>query len=319
MLRTIPRGLIHCPVTPFREDGRVDYQTFETLVDYHIRQGATSLCPILHVAESLNLTDEERRQLAEISVRVTAGRVPVIVNVSTPGTDQAIELTRHAETIGADAVMSITPYYWKPPEEALYAHFVALGRSTSLPWLAYNSPAHVGVTITPALLTRLVQELENFIGLKDASESFSYFIEAKAATRSLRPEFAVFTGVEYLLPSIVLGGIGSMTVSAGIAPRLLQRLYEACEAERWDEARFLQEKASHLWQLMKVEYPASIKAGMALMGRPVGGTRLPIRTLTDDQQRQVQRDLEAMGILDDEPRGWDASLAPSAVAAALTI
>ena len=129
-LRTVPKGVMHVPVTPFKNDLSVDYATFEKLVDWHVRQNPSSLCVILHIAESVSLTLEEHKKLIEISVKVTNGRVPLIANVSMAGTDQAIDLARHSERVGADAIICIAPYYWPVPEEALYDHFVRVATAT---------------------------------------------------------------------------------------------------------------------------------------------------------------------------------------------
>ena len=304
-VRTVPRGVIHCPVTPLFEDGRVDYATFEKVVDFHINQGASCVCVVLHIAESLNLTIQEHKELIEVAVKVANGRVPVMANVSLPGTDQVIDLARHAEKVGADSVICITPYYWPATEESQFEHFVALGSAIGIPLVGYNSPLYQGgASLSPKLLVRLIERLDNFIGLKEASHSFEYFIEARRATQAVRPHFGIFTGVEYLLPSMVLGGVGSMSTAGGVAPKLVNDLYNACVEGRYDRARELQDKASYLWQLFKVEYPAPIKAAMDMMGRPVGKTRLPIRWLSEERKRQLRKELEKLGIFDQEPHGW---------------
>ena len=305
-MRALPRGVIHCPVTPFFEDGRVDYATFEKVIDFHIKHGASSVCVVLHIAESLNLTIQEHKESVEVAVKVANGRVPVIANVSLSGTDQVIDLARHAEMVGADAVMSITPYYWPCTEESQFEHFVALGSAIGIPLIGYNSPSFQGgVRLSPRLLVRLIERLDNFIGLKDASHDFEYFIEARRATQAVRPQFGIFTGVEYMIPSMVLGGgVGSMSVAAGVAPNLVKNLYNACEQGQYERALELQDKASQLWQLFKVGYPAPIKAAMEIMGRPVGKTRLPIRPVSEEGKRRLREELQALGIIDQEPHGW---------------
>ncbi|MEI7670993.1 MAG: dihydrodipicolinate synthase family protein [Deltaproteobacteria bacterium] len=305
-MRTIPKGVIQCPVTPFFDDGRIDFSTFEKVVDFHIKHEASSVCVALHIAESLNLTIQEHKESIEVAVRVANGRLPVIADVRLSGTDQVIDLARHAEKVGADAVMCITPYYWPSTEESQFRHFVAVGSAIGIPLIGYNSPVHQGgVSLSPRLLVRLIESMDNFIGLKDASTSFEYFIEARRATQAVRPDFGIFTGVEYILPSMVLGGgVGSMSVTAGVAPNLVRDLYKACKEGRYDEARNLQDKASYLWQLFKVGYPAPIKAAMEIMGRPVGETRLPILPVSKEGKRQLLVNLQELGIIDQEPHGW---------------
>ncbi len=303
-LRTVPKGVMHVPVTPFKDDMSVDYETFAKLVDWHIRQNPSSLCVILHIAESCSLTKEEHKKLIDISVRVTNGRVPVIANVSMAGTDQAIDLARHSEKAGADAIICISPYYWPVPEEALFEHFMRVATATSLPFMIYNSPIFQGISLSPKFLCRLIEKLPNFIGEKEASHNFEYFIEARRATQALRPEFGLLLGVEYIVPSVSMGGVGSMSISGGVAPRMMQNLYDLCAAGKFFEAQPLQDKASHLWQLFKPEYPSPIKAAMAMMGRPVGPVRGPMRNLTEEQKARLRNELEKIGVFDSEPRGW---------------
>src|SRR3974390_1207095 len=124
--RTVRRGIIDVPVTPFTPENAVDVDTFARVIEFLLRHNASSLCINLHLAESLNLTTDERKLLAKTAVEVVAGKVPVIVHVSTPGTDQAVDLARHAEAVGADCVMAIAPYYWKPSQVGLDAHFSAM-------------------------------------------------------------------------------------------------------------------------------------------------------------------------------------------------
>ena len=304
-LRTVPKGVMHVPVTPFKDDMSVDYATFEKLVDWHVRQNPSSLCVVLHIAESVSLSKEEHKKLIEISVKVTNGRVPVIANVSMGGTDQAIDLARHSEKVGADAVICISPYYWPVPEEGLYEHFMKVATATSLPFMIYNSPIFQGVSLSPKFLVRLMKELPHFIGEKEASHNFEYFIEARKATQKVRPEFGLILGVEYMIPSVSLGGVGSMSIVGGVAPRMMQKLYDLCAAGKFGEALPLQDKASEFWQLFKVEYPAPIKVAMEMMGRPVGPVRGPMRNLNSEQKAKLRKELEALGVFDgSEPVGW---------------
>ena len=130
---------------------------------------------------------------------MTAGRVPVIVHVSTPGTDQAVELARHAEQVGADCVLAIAPYYWKPSQEQLYAHFSAIIAASGLPFIAYNSPTIMdGVGIAPATLVALLQRFPQFIGLKEASHNWEKYLELGRAAKLVRPDFGLFVGTEWM-------------------------------------------------------------------------------------------------------------------------
>ena len=304
-LTAVPFGIMHVPVAPFTADNKLDLDTNSKHIDFCIRHGASSLCVVLHLAESLNLGIDERKELAKASIDAAAGRVPVIVNVSTPGTDQAIELARHAERAGADAVIAIAPYYWKPSQEAICAHFSAIMSATALPFMGYHSPALMdGIGISPASLIHLMERFDRFIGLKEASHNFENFIELRRASRQVRDNFGLILGIEYVLPAITLGGVGTMSIFGAVCPRLVNRLFEASVKGRLDEARALQDTMSYLWQLGKVDYPAPIKAMMEIMGRPVGGTRLPIRTVSGEKKKFLASELERLGLLAGEPAGW---------------
>ena len=304
-LTALPRGLIDVPVTPFTPDNKVDLDTFGRVVEFLLRHNASSLCINLHLAESLNLTLEERKLLAKAAVEVTAGRVPVIVHVSTPGTDQAVELARHAEQVGADCVVAIAPYYWKPSQEQLYEHFAAIISATDLPFIAYNSPTIMdGVGIAPATLIKLMQRYPTFIGLKEASHNWEKFLELGRAAKSVRPDFGLFVGTEWIVPCLTLGGTACMSVFGGIAPRFVKALYDATVSGDLKNALALQYKFSELYQIAKVEYPAPTKAMWEIMGRPVGDPRLPTRSLTADGKNAIRSTLETLGLFDSEPHGW---------------
>ena len=216
-----------------------------------------------------------------------------------------MDLARHAQKIGADAIIAITPYFWNPSEEAIYDHFVRIGTSIDLPVISYNSPSYLaGVEITGELMSRLIERLPNFVGVKEASFNSEKFIELSRVALKLRPTFAMLTGVEYLLPSVPLGGIGSYSAAGSICPNLCNSLFDACVAGDWPRARELQYKLSRLWLLFRDQYPSSLKGGMVIMGRPVGPTRAPLPTATRERQDHIRAQLEELGILESEPHGW---------------
>lgn len=292
-------------VTPLRDDFSPDLATFEKLVEFHVRTGATAIAWPHHKAESLNLTIAERKRFAEVAVKVTAGRVPVSIHVSALAVEDTMELARHAEKIGADAILAITPYFWNPTGEALYDYFVRLGTSIDLPLIAYNSPSYLsGVEITGELTGRLIERLPNFVGMKEASFDSEKFTEIARVALAMRPEFALIAGVEWLAPSVPLGGAGSYSSAGAICPNLCTSLYEACVAGDWPTARALQYKLARLWDLFRDQYPSSLKGGMVIMGRAVGPTRPPLPTATAERQAYIRTQLEEMGILDTEPHGW---------------
>ena len=304
-LTSVPEGLIHCPITPFTKKNQIDLDKFAQVIEFLLRQNTAALCVNLHLAESLNLSLDERKLLAEACVEVSAGRTPVIINISTPGTDHAVELARHAEKIGADSVMSIAPYYWKPPAEGLYEHFSEIMLATNLPFIGYNSPLIMdGVGISPEILTRLINRFPHFIGIKDASHNWEVFLELGRAARTLKPDFGLFVGTEWIIPSLTLGGNACMSVFGGIAPNFINLLYKETKNGNLKVALELQYKYSEIYQITKIEYPAPTKAMWAIMGRPVGIPRRPQRAVSAEGMQMMEKTLARLGLLDSEPHGW---------------
>jgi 4-hydroxy-tetrahydrodipicolinate synthase len=299
------KGVMQAPVTPLKADFSLDLPTLERAADFHVRTGATGITWPYHKSESLNMTIAERKAGAEAVVKVVAGRVPVAIHVSALAVADSLELARHAQQSGADCVVAITPYFWNPSPQAIFDFFVRLGSTIDLPFLAYNSPGYLaGVEITGDLLARLIERLPNLIGVKEASFNSEKFLELSRVALAMKPEFALIAGVEYLLPSIPLGGKGSYSSAGAICPNLVLQLYEACAAREWDRARECQYKISRLWMIFRDQYPSSLKGGMVIMGRPVGPTRPPLPTATRERQDYIREQLAEMGILDSEPHGW---------------
>ena len=299
------RGVMQSPVTPLKDDFSPDLATFERLLDFHVRTSGTAISWPHHKGESLNLTIAERKLFAEAAVKAVAGRVGVSIHVSALSVEDSLDLARHAQKIGADAIIAITPYFWNPTKEAIYDHFRRLGTSIDLPLIAYNSPSYLsGIEFDGELIERLIERLPNFIGMKEASFNSEKFIEISRAAFAVKPDFALVTGVEYLLPSIPLGGVGSYSSAGAICPNLCNAAFEACIAGDWNKARELQYKLSRLWLLFRDQYPSSLKGGMVMMGRDVGPTRPPLPTATRERQDYLRTQLEELGVMDTEPHGW---------------
>jgi dihydrodipicolinate synthase/N-acetylneuraminate lyase len=301
----ILKGVMQSPVTPLKPDFSPDLPTFEKLLDFHVRTGATAISWPHHKGESLNLTVAERKAFAEVAVKVVAGRIPVSIHVSALAVEDSMDLARHAQAIGADAIIAITPYFWHPTVESLYDYFVRLGTSIDLPLIAYNSPDYLaGLEFTGDLTRRLIERLPNFIAMKEASFNSERFLEISRVALALRPEFSMIAGVEFLAPSVPLGGKGSYSSAGAICPNLCTALYDACAAGESVRARELQFKLARLWDLFRDQYPSSLKGGMVVMGRPVGPTRPPLPTATKERQAYIATQLGELGIIDTEPHGW---------------
>ena len=300
------RGVMQAPVTPMKDDGSFDPDGFAKMVDFHVRHGAPAIAWPHHKAESLNLTIEERKLGAEVAVKTVAKRVPVSIFTGTLSEEDSLDIARHAQKIGADALLIISPYCRRPAQEEIFDSVVRIGTATDLPVLTYNSPWRngEGVEFTGELTQRLIDRLPNYIGMKDASFQSQKFIEIARVALKMRPGFAIIMGVEHLLPSFALGACGSFSSSGAIAPNLCNRFFASLEAHDWATARECQYKISRLWSLFKEQYPSSLKGAMIMMGRPVGPTRSPLPTATKERIEFLRKQLEDMGILQSEPHGW---------------
>jgi 4-hydroxy-tetrahydrodipicolinate synthase len=153
-------------------------------------------------------------------------------------------------------------------------------------------------------MARLIEKLPNFVGVKEASFNSEKFAEIARIALPIRPDFALVTGVEFLLPSVPLGGVGSYSAAGSICPNLCTQLWESCVVGDWPKTREIQMKMTRIWHLFKDQYPSSLKGGMVIMGRPVGPTRAPLPTASRERQDYIRTQLEEMGILDSEPHGW---------------
>jgi len=300
------KGIMQAPVTPMKDDFSFDGAGFEKMVDFHVRHGAPAIAWPHHKAESLNLTVAERKLGAEIAVKTVAGRVPVSIFVGTLSEEDSLDLARHAKKVRADLILTISPYCRRPSQEAIFRSIVRIGTETDLPLLTYNSPWRngEGVEFTSDLTRRLIERLPNYIGMKDAGFHSEKFLEISRTAIPMRPSFSIIIGVEHLLPAYPLGACGSFSSSGAIAPNLCNRFFAALEAHDWEAARACQYKISQLWRLFKEQYPSSLKGAMIMMGRPVGPTRSPLPTVTEERKKYLHTQLEEIGILETEPHGW---------------
>ncbi len=300
------KGVMQAPVSPMKDDFSFDGDGFAKMVDFHVRHGAPAIAWPHHKAESLNLTIAERKLGAEIAVKTVNHRVPVSIFVGTLSEEDSLDLAQHAQKIGADAILTISPYCRRPSQEEIFDSIVRIATSTDLAVLTYNSPWRngEGVEFTGELTKRLIDRLPNYIGMKDASFHSGKYLEISRVALNMRPGFAIIMGVEHLLASYPLGACGSFSSSGAIAPNLCNKFFAALQARDWETARECQFKISALWRLFKEQYPSSLKGAMIMMGRPVGPTRSPLPTATKERIGFLRQQLEDLNILQTEPHGW---------------
>jgi 4-hydroxy-tetrahydrodipicolinate synthase len=297
-------GLVHAPLTPFSAD-RIDYNCYGTLLDFHVRNGAEGLALPMHIGESVSLTAEERKTLAEYAVKHVGGRVPVIVNVSEAGTAIAASLAAHAREAGASAIIASVPYYWTPPQSMLVEHFAAIGEAGALPLFVFNSPSEMSeVEIKSETVANLLDRLPNFTGLIDASLDWQYMIEVVTVARAMRANFQLVPGTEYMISAGAVGATGMLSALAGISPRLVGELYSICRKETYKAAYNLQEDAAILFRTIRDAGVSGLKAATRSLGRNCGNPRPPLSVLDAAATQALVEQLAAVASLKAEPRGW---------------
>ena len=280
-------------VTPFNEDLSIDEAALRRFVEFQISEGINFLVPCGTTGESPTLSDAEQRRVVEIVVEVANRRVPVIAGAGGNNTAHVIKLARECERLGANGLLSVTPYYNKPTQEGLYQHFKAIAEATTLPIILYNVPPRTNVNLLPDTVARLA-EIPNIIGVKEASGDISQIAEI---INRVPASFRVLSGDDSMtLPLISVGGVGLISVASNELPAGLTRLTTACLENRWEEARRLNRE---LFALMKLNFietsPAPLKAALAMMGKIKEVARLPIvpvRPETRDKLRAALRELK---------------------------
>ncbi len=297
-------GLVHTPVTPFSRDHRIDFGLYEKLIEFHLENGAEALAVAMHAGESVSLSDEEQRALLKATVQQVGRRAAVIAHVSDSGTAIAAARARHAEEAGAAAVIATTPYYWTPPPAMVLEHFAQIGASVKIPFFIYYSPREMGVAnVSTDLVLKLIERLGNFAGLADASLDWQFMINVVSNGRRRRPDFQLLSGTEYMVSAGAVGATSMFSSLAGVAPRLVRRLYDLCREERYFDARKAQEEIAALLQAVKRAGSPGLKGAMRAMGRDCGEPRPPLDPL-GDRYEKLAAELGAMEFLRQEPRGW---------------
>lgn len=267
------KGSMVALITPFRQ-GRVDEKALGDLVEFHIRNGTSALVPCGTTGESATLSYEEHDRVIELTVQYAKGRIPVIAGTGSNSTDEAIALTKHAKSVGAQASLQVSPYYNRPTQKGLYLHFKKIAEGTDIPIIIYNIASRTGVNVEPETFVKLA-EIKNIIGVKEASGS----LEQMARIRNLCPkDFLLISGDDALtLPVMAIGGVGVISVVANIVPRDVADLCAAFEKGDIRKAENLHYRLLNLVKAMFIETnPIPVKTAMGLMKMCEPGLRLPM-------------------------------------------
>jgi 4-hydroxy-tetrahydrodipicolinate synthase len=287
------KGSIPALITPM-QDGKVDERAFRNLVAWQIEQGSHGLVPCGTTGESPTLSHEEHMRVVEICVEEANGRVPVIAGAGSNSTSEAIMLSRHAKTVGADAVLSVTGYYNRPSQEGLYRHFAAVAEAVDIPILLYNIPGRAIVDISVETMARL-SRIASIIGVKDATANLMRPTRERAACGK---DWRLISGEDgTALGYMAHGGHGCISVTANVAPRLCAEFQAACMKGDFKAALGLQDRLMPLHDAMFVEpSPAPVKFAASLLGICRDEVRLPLVAATDAARATIRAALASAGI-----------------------
>ena len=288
------RGVMPALVTPFR-DGAVDEKAFVALIERQIVGGVHGLVPVGTTGETATLSHDEHRRVVELCVATARGRVPVIAGAGSNSTAEAIELVRHAKTVGADAALVVTPYYNRPSQEGLYAHYRAINDAVQMPVLVYNVPGRTSVDILNETIYRLA-ELPNIVGIKDASGDI---VRASFQRLHCGDDWVMLCGDDPLaLGYMAHGGHGCISVTANVAPQACAQFYNAAMGGQWSAALAVQDRLVRLHKALFADAsPSPTKFALAHLGLCAEDTRLPIVPCSEAARSEVLAAMRDAGLI----------------------
>ena len=289
------KGSLPALVTPFTTDGELDLDTLKKLVEWHVEQGSHGLVPVGTTGESPTLTHDEHRLVIEEVVKAVDGRIPVIAGAGSNSTREGIGLIRHAAEVGADAALVVTPYYNKPTQAGLIAHYTALAQASDLPIIIYNIPGRSVIDMTPETMGEL-SKLPTIVGVKDATGKLERVSQQRI---TCGPDFVQLSGEDATaLGFNAHGGVGCISVTANVAPKLCAEFQEATLAGDYAKALEYQDRLMPLHVAIFCE-PGLVgaKYAMSRLGLCGEHVRLPLVPLTDPTRRLIDAALEHAGLI----------------------
>ncbi|MGE0253675.1 MAG: 4-hydroxy-tetrahydrodipicolinate synthase [Alphaproteobacteria bacterium] len=289
------KGSLVALVTPFR-DGKVDERAYADLVEWQIGQGTHGLVPVGTTGESPTLSHEEHKRCVEICIEVAKRRVPVIAGTGSNSTAEAIEFTQHAKKAGADGALVVTPYYNKPNQAMLYAHYTAIAKAVDIPIIIYNIPGRCVIDMTVDTMARLARDLPQIVGVKDATSDLVRPLATKAA---IGDDFCQLSGEDATVVSFLAnGGVGCISVTANVAPALCAAMHEAWQRGDADEAAAINDKLFPLHQALFVEpNPVPVKYAASLLGKTSDEVRLPLLPAAEGTRTRVRDAMVHAGLI----------------------
>jgi 4-hydroxy-tetrahydrodipicolinate synthase len=282
----LPQGSIPALVTPMHEDGSLDWDSYRKLIDWHVAEGSDGLVVMGSTGEAATVSMDEHSELIRVSVAHANGRIPIIAGTGANSTSEAIELTGFARKWGATAALSVVPYYNKPSQEGMFAHFSAIAEAVDLPLILYNVPGRTVVDLANETILRL-SVVPNVVGLKDATGDIG---RAIALLGGLPPNFAVYSGDDPTASALILhGGRGNISVTANVIPAQMARLCAAARVGDLDLVRRLDRQIAPLHEAMFIDSnPIPVKWALAHLGKIEAFCRLPMTPLAQEYHATIK-------------------------------
>ncbi|MBR4465435.1 4-hydroxy-tetrahydrodipicolinate synthase [bacterium] len=287
------KGSIVALITPFRKNGSIDHGLVRELVEWHIASGTNAIVPCATTGESPTLSHDEHDEVIATVVKAVNKRIPVLAGCGSNCTEESLRLIKHAESVGADGALVITPYYNKPTQEGMLAHFENLANATKLPIVIYNVPGRTGVNIKPETVAKLAK-IENIVGIKEASGNIDQASEIMGMT-----DLDVLSGEDSLnFPLMAMGAVGVISVVANVVPNLVAQLADAALKGDMEEGRRLHKLLFPLSKALFAETnPCPVKAAMAMLGKCENVLRLPLVPVRKETEELVRKALADLGVL----------------------
>ena len=289
------QGSMVALVTPMHDDNSLDREALKRLVEFHFDNGTDAIVAVGTTGESPTLDFDEHCEVIKLAVTYSRGRIPVIAGTGANSTSEAIELTRCAKEAGADACLLVTPYYNKPTQEGLYRHHRAIAEAVAIPQILYNVPGRTACDMLPETVARLAS-VPNIVGIKEATGKVE---RVRQVRQQSNEAFEIYSGEDSVaLDSMLEGARGVISVTANVAPRLMQQMCAAARAGDEKQARTIDQKLAALHKSLFVETnPIPVKWALKAMGMINGGIRLPLTPLADQYHHTVGAALHAVGAL----------------------
>ena len=287
-------GSLPAVITPFI-DKRVDYSSFEKIVNYLIENGSNGLVPCGTTGESPTLSHEEHKKIIEETIKINDDRVPIIAGTGSNNTDEAIDYTKHAESVGANAALIVTPYYNKPTQKGLFSHFKSIANSVKLPIIIYNIPGRSVVDMSIDTMIEL-SKIENIIGVKDATNDL---FRPLLTASYMKNDFCYLSGEDgTALAFLAQGGHGCISVTANVAPKLCSEMQLAWRQKEIKKAQELNLLLAKLHNSLFLESsPGPVKYAASLLGLCTSETRLPLVEISENTKKSVSDSLKSLSLI----------------------